>query len=93
MPAGEKQGIITDVRQVGGYPEYKGMPVKDSDCDGMPDEWELSYGLNPNDPADAARDAGDGYTYIEKYLSGLDPRSKVDWKDLGNNQDALMKTR
>src|SRR5262245_16041937 len=28
---GTKQGIITDVKQVGGYPEYKGEPVKDSD--------------------------------------------------------------
>ena len=33
-----KIGIITDVSQVGGYPEYKGTPYKDSDNDGMPDE-------------------------------------------------------
>ena len=25
----------------------------DSDSDGMPDAWELRYGLDPNDPADA----------------------------------------
>jgi hypothetical protein len=35
-----KNGIITDIRQVGGYPEYKGKPYKDSDMDGMPDDWE-----------------------------------------------------
>ena len=31
-----KQGIISDPSQVGGYPEYKGTPYKDSDNDGMP---------------------------------------------------------
>jgi hypothetical protein len=35
-----KVGIITDVSQVGGYPEYKGTPYKDSDNDGLPDEYE-----------------------------------------------------
>ncbi len=89
-----RQGIITDVTQVGGYPEYKGEPVKDTDGDGMPDKWERTYGLNPNDPSDAAKDCnGDGYTNIEKYLNGLDPRTEVDWKDLRNNRDPLMEAR
>src|SRR5262245_20211474 len=35
----QRQGIVTDPGQVGGYPEYRGEPVKDSDGDGMPDEW------------------------------------------------------
>src|SRR5690606_7282617 len=35
-----KQGIITDVSQVGGYPTYSGKPYKDSDNDGMPDDYE-----------------------------------------------------
>jgi pectate lyase len=84
----ERQGIITDVKQVGGYPEYRGEPLKDTDGDGMPDEWELRYGLNPNDPSDAAGDCnGDGYTNVEKYINGLDPTRKIDWKDLRNNRD------
>jgi hypothetical protein len=88
------KGIIKDVSQVGGYPEYNGEPLKDSDGDGMPDEWELKYGLDPHDPSDAARDCnGDGYTNIEKYINGLDPRKKVDWKDLRNNRDPLMADR
>ena len=38
----------------------------------MPDEWETRYGLNLNDPSDAAGDlSSDGYTNIEKYLSGI----------------------
>jgi hypothetical protein len=66
------RGIITHPSQVGGYPEYKGEPYKDSDSDGMPDDWELRHGLNPNDPTDANGDmTGDGYTNIEKFIHGL----------------------
>jgi hypothetical protein len=87
-----KQGIITDIRQVGGYPEYKGTPRVDSDGDGMPDEWEKRYGLNPNDPSDAVKDmSGDGYTNIEKYINGINPKKKVDWRNDKNNHDTLLK--
>jgi hypothetical protein len=86
-----KHGIITDVKQVGGYPEYKGTPLKDSDNDGMPDAWEKKYGLNPNDPSDAVKDLnGDGYTNIEKYMNGIDPTKKVDWTKPENNRDTLL---
>ncbi len=89
-----KQGIITDIRLVGGYPEYKGTPRKDTDADGMPDAWELKYGLDPNAPADAALDCtGDGYTNIEKYINGIDPEKKVDWTDPKNNVDTLAAHR
>ncbi|CAG5068953.1 hypothetical protein DYBT9623_01686 [Dyadobacter sp. CECT 9623] len=85
-----KNGIITDISQVGGYPEYKGTPYKDSDKDGMPDEWELRYSLNPKDPADAQKDmSGDGYSNIEKFINGIDPKKKVDWSDPKNNHDTL----
>ncbi|MFO7655464.1 MAG: polysaccharide lyase [Bacteroidales bacterium] len=85
-----KYGIITDIAQVGGYPEYKGKPYKDSDMDGMPDEWEKKYGLDPKNPADANGDiSGDGYSNIEKYINGINPGSKVDWSNLGNNKDTL----
>jgi hypothetical protein len=86
-----KNGIITDIRQVGGFPEYKGRPYKDSDNDGMPDAWEKKYGLNPNNPSDAVLDLnGDGYTNIEKYINGIDPTKKVDWTKLENNYDTLQ---
>jgi hypothetical protein len=85
-----KQGIITDIRQVGGLPEYKGQPVVDTDMDGMPDAWEKANGLNPNDPTDAVKDCnGDGYTNIEKYINGIDTKKKVDWKNPKNNHDTL----
>lgn len=88
-----KTGIITDISQVGGYPDYKGEPYVDSDKDGMPDEYEIAYvkmGLNPNDASDANEDCnGDGYTNIEKYINGIDPTQKVDWRDLRFNYDTL----
>jgi hypothetical protein len=67
--------IIDSTQQVGGWPEYRGgTPPKDSDGDGIPDEWEIRHHLNPNDPADASQDRdGDGYTNIEKYLNGIRP--------------------
>ena len=50
-----------------------GTAPTDSDHDGMPDSWEESNGLNPNDPADAhgtyLSDAG--YTNVEVYINGL----------------------
>ena len=49
-------------------------PDRDSDHDGMPDVWEMKYGLNPFDPSDADKDLdGDGFTNLEEYRAGTDP--------------------
>ena len=87
-----KHGFITDPEEVGGYPEYNGTPYRDSDHDGIPDDWEVKFGLNPHDPADATQDAnGDGYTNIEDFINGLDPRAeRKDWTDLRLNIDPRM---
>lgn len=76
-----EKGIITDVSQVGGYPEYRGEPYKDSDGDGMPDEWEDQHGLDRQNPEDTTGDLnGDGYTNIEAFLYRMDPREpKRQW--------------
>ena len=66
-----KIGIITDISQVGGYPDYKGNPYKDSDNDGMPDEYELKAKLNPKDPGDAQKILASGYSNIEVYLNSV----------------------
>ena len=85
-----KLGIISDPRQMGGYPEYSGTPYVDTDQDGMPDQWEIEAGLNPSDPTDANGDCnGDGYTNIEKYINGINPSQKIDWRNLNNNYDTL----
>jgi len=43
----------------------------DTDHDGMPDDWELSRGLNPNDYSDFRIIGPSGYTNLEVYLAGL----------------------
>ena len=83
-------GIITDIAQVGGYPEYKGGPVNYPQHDGIPDWWKQKYHLDVNDPDLANKDCnGDGYTNLEKYLDGIDPTKKVDFHDPKNNTDTL----
>ena len=64
------KGFITDPTEVGGYPNYQGMPRVDSDSDGMPDVWENQHGHDPNNASDAIQDLnGDGYTNIEEYIN------------------------
>ena len=44
----------------------------DTDGDGMPDTWETTHGLNPNDASDGAKQAsGTWYTNVEVYLNSL----------------------
>lgn len=66
-----KIGIITDISQVGGYPDYKGIPYKDADNDGMPDAYEIKNKLNPNDAGDATKITKSGYSNIEVYLNSV----------------------
>ncbi|WP_293941594.1 MULTISPECIES: pectate lyase family protein [unclassified Sphingobacterium] len=66
-----KQGIISDIAQVGGYPAYQGVPYQDADHDGIPDDVEKNMGLNPNDPSDSRKIAKNGYANIENYLNGV----------------------
>lgn len=86
-------GIIKAVSEVGGYPTLSFDPAKvpvDSDGDGMPDEWEIKYNLDPNDPKDAAIDSdGDIYTNIEEYLNGTNPQENLNYRNLGNNVDTI----
>ena len=51
-----------------------GPVVVDADNDGMSDAWEILYGLDPNDPLDAALDLdGDGLMNLQEYQAGADP--------------------
>lgn len=51
----------------------------DRDGDGMPDDWEVQNGLNPDDPGDADLDSdGDGFTNQEEFIAGTDPQNAVD---------------
>lgn len=65
-------GIIDSQNDVGGWPELKSTPApQDTDHDGMPDDWEISKGLNPNNADDRNRIAENGYTMLENYLNAI----------------------
>ena len=70
--------IIDTVAEVGGWEVLArwdaGAAPADGDGDGMPDAWERERGLNPADPADGARQAPSGYTWVEEYINGIAPR-------------------
>jgi hypothetical protein len=62
--------IIDDEEDVGGWPLLRSAEApRDSDRDGMPDEWEKRHGLNPEDPSDRNDDLdADCFTNLEEYL-------------------------
>lgn len=74
-----------------GWIEMKSEPVPvDTDNDGMSDEWETRYGLDPKDASDAAKDKdGDVYTNIEEHFNGTDPTRFVDYTKPENNVSTL----
>ena len=65
--------IIDSQVEVGGWPDLEaGTPWIDGDGDGMPDDWEISQGLDPTDAADGTADRdSDGYTNLEDWLNSL----------------------
>ncbi|MBI3209703.1 MAG: hypothetical protein HYZ37_12495 [Candidatus Solibacter usitatus] len=70
----------TDLTPAARWPNYRSLPPpKDSDGDGIPDDWEDQFGLDKTNPADANADPdGDGYTNIEEYLNNTNPTGKTD---------------
>ena len=65
--------LIDKPSDVGGWPELDGTSaIADTDQDGIPDEWETKYGMNPNDVSDAGKiSLVTGYTNIEVYACDL----------------------
>lgn len=63
-----KKGIIDTEEDAEGFFAYPQEPaLTDTDLDGMPDEWEIAQGLDPNE-ADNNRLQETGYTALELYL-------------------------
>jgi hypothetical protein len=72
---GSTGGFIDSQKDVGGWPTYafdpNSVPV-DTDGDGMPDSWETTHGLDPNNSLDGTTKTLDGnYTNVEVYLNEL----------------------
>lgn len=75
------KGLINsqdDNKPAGAGDDWSAWPVLkseaapvDSDKDGMPDDWELARGLNPNDASDRNKCHESGYTMLEMYLAEL----------------------
>ncbi|WP_426478944.1 pectate lyase family protein [Chryseobacterium sp. CBSDS_008] len=69
---GSKNGIIDSQNNTGGFPLLKqGEPSPDSDHDGMPDEWEIKYHLNPKTADANGRDLDRNYDNIEMYMNDI----------------------
>lgn len=65
-------GIIDSPKDVGGWPQLKSLAAPiDTDHDGMPDNWEIKNGLNPNNADDRNTISEDGYTMLEMYLNSI----------------------
>lgn len=74
----QKGRIINSPQEVGGYPEYKSAAAPaDADQDGMADEWETKHGFSSQNATDGNLDPDqDGYTNLEEFLNGTNPRAK-----------------
>lgn len=70
---GSSNGLIDTQGDVGGWPTLKAAKqALDTDYDGIPDEWETQFGLNPNDPNDArAITLVTGHTNLDVYMCYL----------------------
>lgn len=65
-------GIIDSEAQRGGLPSFPVVTWPagyDTDGDGMPNAWELQFGLNPNSAADGPVIHANGYSNLENYLN------------------------
>jgi subtilisin-like proprotein convertase family protein len=65
--------FILSQSQVGGWPSLSSQPtLLDTDQDGIPDYWEITFGMNPTNAADGAIvNTNTGYTALETYLNWL----------------------
>lgn len=69
---GSKNGIIDTQADVGGWPELKSLPAPlDTSGDGMPDNWKVTNGLDPQKFEANGRDLSTAYDNVEVYINSL----------------------
>lgn len=60
-----------------GIPDQQETADIDTDGDGIPNDWEIKNGLDPNNPSDANQDKDeDSLTNSEEFANGTDPNNK-----------------
>ena len=70
--AGSTNGIIDSQSDVGGWPELESKPApKDTDGDGMPDDWETAMKLDPIKAQPNGRNLSTAYDDVEVYINSL----------------------
>lgn len=69
---GKAGKVIKDEAEMGGQQNYKKIKAfKDSDKDGIPNNWEKAHGMNPSNSKDAPLMDASGYSNLELYLNSI----------------------
>src|SRR5882672_2204548 len=68
--------VTARVEGVAGTIQFDISPVVSSAGDGIPDDWKIAHGFDPNDRTVANADTdGDGLTNLQEFQLGTDPRN------------------
>ncbi len=89
--AGSYDVIVTNGITIGVRSDSFNLTVlADTDHDGLPDTFEMSASMNPNDPSDALLDIdGDGLTAAQEFVAGTDPNDPASFLKVGTSTEGV----